>query len=129
MADLGEPNVEEILRLLRELVKWSKFESIPKLRTILEQNLPTDKEKRIYELSDGERSTRDIAKLSDVSHQTVANYWEKWSKLGIVDTTETKEGRYKRICSLEQVGLEIAKVEVTEIKDQEKEDDASVRDE
>jgi hypothetical protein len=129
MADLSEANVQEIIRLLRELVRWSKFEVIPKLRTVLEQNLPSDKEKKIYELSDGERSTRDIAKLSGVSHQTIANYWEKWSKLGIVDTTETKEGRYRRICSLEQVGLEVPEVKVTEIEQgQEKqEDDTSVR--
>jgi Trp operon repressor len=106
MADLTEATGQEITKLLRELVKWAKFETLPKLRTILEQNLPSDKEKLIYELSDGERSTRDIAKLVGVSHVTITNYWDKWSKLGIVDAAP-KEGRYMRICSLEQVGLEV----------------------
>ncbi len=61
----------------------------------------------IYEMSDGEHSTRDIAKLAGVSPQTVSNYWEKWGKLRIVEKSGTREGRSRRICSLEEVGLEI----------------------
>jgi transcription initiation factor TFIIIB Brf1 subunit/transcription initiation factor TFIIB len=110
VVNLSESNVEEMLILLRELVKWSKFESIPKLRTVLEQNLTNDKEKIIYEFSNGERSTRDVAKVADVSHVTVQNYWEKWSKLGIVDKSEKYEGRYRHICSLEEVGLTVPEV-------------------
>lgn len=124
MVDLSEATGQEITKLLRELVRWSKFETIPKLRTILEQNLPGEKEKMIYELSDGQRSTRDIAKLTGVSHQTIANYWEKWSKIGIVDTA-TKEGRYIAICSLQQVGLEAPKVKATDIEEEKQEVDTS----
>ena|SRR2546430_15544705 len=115
MGDLAETDVKEMLTLLRELVKWSKFESIPKLRIVLEQNLPGSKEKMIYELSDGERSTRDIARMVGVSHQTVANYWEKWSKLRIMDKSDTREGRSRQICSLEEVGLEAPEAEGAEI--------------
>ncbi len=114
MAELTDSNVQEMLTLMRELVRWSKFESIPKLRTVLEQNLLSDKEKIIYELSDGERSTRDIAKVVGGSNATVSNYWEKWSKLGIVDKSQKYEGRFKHICSLEEVGLEVPQVKVTE---------------
>ena len=127
MTDLSEANVQEIIRLLRDLVRWSKFESIPKLRAVLEQNLPNDKEKIIYEFSNGERSMRDVAKVADVSHVTVQNYWEKWSKVGIVDKSETYEGRYKRVCSLEEVGLEVPEVkEASQQGGKEKEADSSV---
>ncbi len=43
MTGLTEDDMKEMVLLLRELVKWSRFESIPRLRTVLEQNLPGDK--------------------------------------------------------------------------------------
>jgi transposase len=62
----------------------------------------------IYELSDGERSTREIAALLGLgSNATVANYWKKWNRLGIVEPSEKHQGRSRRICSLGEVGLTI----------------------
>jgi len=62
----------------------------------------------VYELSDGERTTREIARLANVgSHATVASYWKKWSKLGIVEPSPKRQGRFQRICSLEEVGLTV----------------------
>jgi hypothetical protein len=88
------------------LLKWTRFAGMQQLRTILTQNLTTDVEMLIYELSDGERTTREIAALSGVgSNATVANYWRKWSRLGIVEPSEKRQGRFRRICSLEEVGL------------------------
>jgi len=91
---------------LDQLLKWTRFAGMQQLRTILTQNLTTDIEMLIYELSDGERSTREIAGFSGVgSNATVASYWRKWSKLGIVEPSEKRQGRFRRICSLEEVGL------------------------
>jgi len=78
------------------------------LRTILTQTLKTDLEMLIYELSNGERSAREVATLAGVkSHVTILNYWRKWSKLGIVEPSEKRKGRFRRICSLEEVGLTV----------------------
>jgi transposase-like protein len=97
---------------LDQLLKWTRFAGMQQLRTILAQNLTTDKEALIYELSDGERSTREIAELSGVgSNATVANYWRKWSKLGIVEPSERHQGRFRRICSLEEVGLTVPPIQ------------------
>lgn len=92
---------------LDNLLKWTRFAGMQQLRTILSQNLTKDVEMIIYELSDGERSTREIAKLSGVSNATVANYWKRWSALGIVEPSEKREGRFRRICSLAEVGLTV----------------------
>jgi len=93
---------------LDQLLKWTRFAGMQQLRTILTQNLTTDVEMLIYELSDGERSTREIAGLSGVgSNATVASYWRKWSKLGIVEPSEKRQGRFRRNCSLEEVGLTV----------------------
>lgn len=91
---------------LDQLLKWTKFAGMQQLRTILTQNLTTDTEMLVYELSDGECTTREIARLAGVgSNATITNYWKKWSKVGIVEPSEKRRGRYQRICSLEEVGL------------------------
>jgi len=107
--------MSEELRILKniegkldQLLKWTRFAGMQQLRTILAQNLTTDPEMLIYELSDGERTTREIARLSNVgSHVTVVRFWEKWSKLGIVEPSQKRQGRFQRICSLEEVGLTV----------------------
>ena len=93
---------------LEELLKWTRLAGMQQLHEILTQNLKTDKEMLIFELSDGEKGTREIAKLTGVgSNATIASYWKKWSKVGIVESYPKYKGRYQRICSLEEVGLMI----------------------
>jgi hypothetical protein len=41
------------------------------------------------------------------SHAKVAKYWKKWSKLGIVEPSGRYPGRFRKICSLEEVGLTV----------------------
>jgi len=91
---------------LDQLLKWTKFAGMQQLRNILSQTLENDTATLIYELSDGRRGTREIAKLAGVkSNATVVAYWKKWSRIGIVEPSPTFQGRYQRICSLEEVGL------------------------
>jgi hypothetical protein len=93
---------------LDQLLKWTRFAGMQQLRTILTQNLTKDREMLIYELSDGKRSTREIAALLGIkSHVTVANYWKKWSVLGIVEPSEKYPGRFRKVCSLKEVGLTV----------------------
>lgn len=93
---------------LDQLLKWTRFAGMQQLRTILTQNLTTDVESLIYELSDGEHTTREIARLAGVgSNATVVNYWRKWNKIGIVELSQQRQGRFQKICSLEEVGLTV----------------------
>jgi hypothetical protein len=93
---------------LDQLLKWSRFAGLQQLKNLLTQNLTSDRELLVYELSDGERTTREIAALANVrSNATVVGYWRKWSKLGIVEPSQNRQGRFKRFCSLEEVGLTV----------------------
>jgi len=93
---------------LDSILKWTRFAGMQQLREILTQNLMNDTEMLVYELSDGEKSTREIAKLVGVgSNATIAALWKKWSKVGIMEPSHNYKGRYQRICSLEDVGLVI----------------------
>jgi len=100
--------LKSIEQKLDQLLKWTRFAGMQQLRTIMTQNLETDTEMLVYELSDGERTTREIARLAGVgSNATIAKYWKKWTKIGIVEPSEKRRGRYQRICSLEAVGLTV----------------------
>ena len=106
---MSEETLKEIVSTLHELLKWTKFSGMQQLKTILQSNLKTDTEMLVYELSDGTRGTREVARLAGIgSKTTVLNYWKKWGKVGIVMTVQNEEGRYQRICSLEEVGLTVA---------------------
>jgi len=110
---MSEATLREIATLLRELLKWSRFAGMQQLKSILTSTLASPQEKLVYELSDGERSTREIASMSGIGHTTVQRYWEKWRKVGIVEPAK-REGRFQRICSLEDVGLEMPTPPITQ---------------
>jgi hypothetical protein len=122
--------LKNIDRKLDRLLFWTRFAGMQQLRIILTQNLTTDTEMLVYELSDGERGTREIAGLSGVrSNATITNYWRKWSRLGIVEPSEKRLGRFRRICSLEEVGLTvppISRAEVTRTEAEPSEEDAAI---
>ena len=103
---MNEAKLAEIATTLRELLKWTRFGGMLRLKDILNQTLLTPVEKLVYELSDGNRSTREIARHIGKGHVTIFRYWEKWRKMGIIEPAE-REGRYRHICSLEEVGLEV----------------------
>lgn len=105
---MSEQTLKDIANTLRELLKWSKFAGMQQLRNVLSQTLKTDTEKIIYEFSDGTKGAREVAGAARVgSHATVLACWKKWSKVGIVEPSLSFQGRYQRICSLEEVGLEV----------------------
>lgn len=105
---LSEPILKVIASTLKDLLKWSRFSGMQQLRSVLVQNLTTDEEMLAYELSDGLRGTREVAKMTGIgSNATVARMWKKWSKIGIVEPSEKVLGRFQRICSLEEVGLTV----------------------
>lgn len=53
---------DEILKELKDQTKWLKFLALPKLKEILESYLDSDLNRRIYNLSDGKKSSPQIVK-------------------------------------------------------------------
>ena len=106
MPKINKPKTDEIE--LKELL--TRLESIEKLihennllvrilaQPILFESLHTifnsPKQLRAYELSDGERSTRDIGKLLNLDQKGISNWWREWEKEGIVKKVG-KKGQYK----------------------------------
>ena len=100
---------ESLLSKIDELIKWTKLIAKPRIRELINQNLESELEFAIYELSDGLKSTRDISTVLSrkVSHTTVLTSWQKWRRLGILEPSTKYKGRYGKICSLEELGITI----------------------
>ena len=106
----------DLLERLDELVFWTRLSAMPSIRKTVVDNLRTDIDKLVYQLSDGNRSTREIANTIKrggrrITHVTVANMWRKWAILDLVMPTQ-RRGRYMRVVSLESLGIEIPQLEV-----------------
>lgn len=105
---MSEAILNDIHKTLKEQLKWTRFIGVRQLKAVFEETLSKDDEKIVYELSDGERSTRDIEKLTTVGRTTVARMWDKWYKLGLMERSEKYGGgRMKRSFSLAEAGIEV----------------------
>lgn len=92
--------------LLIDIHKWIRFQGMQLANEVMKKTLIKDSDKLAYHFSDGRPSTQ-IAKLSGVSDFTIRAYWKSWAALGIVVPSPSYKGRYERVFSLEQFGLDI----------------------
>jgi predicted ArsR family transcriptional regulator len=100
----------DAVQILREILRWSRFENFPKLRKLLLDTLETDVEKLVYEFTDGERSRYDVAKEIGIPDSTVRNWWEGWYNIGILEPSGKRKGRPQKIVALEDMGIEVPKI-------------------
>jgi hypothetical protein len=98
---------DRMIELLTELVKWTKVTSIPKVKEILEGQLPTPKEKLAYKYSNGTRTIRDVSELSGRDIGSLSKDWKQWVREGIAERIPEKRGdRARSLFSLEDFGIE-----------------------
>jgi predicted ArsR family transcriptional regulator len=97
-------------QILREILKWSRFENFPKLRKLLLDTLATDVEKLVYELTDGERSRYDIVKELGIQDSIVRSWWDGWYNLGILEPSGKRKGRPQKVMALEDMGIDVPKI-------------------
>lgn len=96
-----------IIEILREILKWIKVTSIPHVKKLLLELLPSDEEKLAYQYSDG-RTSREVSRLVGVSHITITRWWKTWIRAGIAETIDVKGGeRARRVFSLEDFCIEV----------------------
>lgn len=105
---------DRTIELLEELVKWTKVTSIPRVRDLLLEILRSPEERIAYHSSDGEKTSREVGRISNVSHMTVANWWKTWIRAGIAESVSVRGGeRAKRIFSLDDFGIEVPPIRKT----------------
>ena len=106
-------NLENLTKMFAEFLTIYKFVNKKTIADMLSAELNKPQLFEIYQLTDGNNSTRDIAaKLTQkCTHVTVSNTWKRWALKGIVVPAETK-GRFKAAFNLEEYGI-------TEVKEEE----------
>ncbi len=107
---MSEQETEQV-KLLREILKWTKFSGMKGVKEVLDSAVNTDQKKVVYQLSDGSKPSLEIGRLAKCSDQTVRNYWKAWLKQGLGDTVSVRGGdRFKRAFDLEDFGIEVPPV-------------------
>jgi hypothetical protein len=96
----------EIKDVLMDILKWTKFQGMQQVKQVLETTLDNETKKLVYELSDG-MSSPAIARIAKVSPPTVRDYWKLWAPMGIVEIHPDYKKRYRRVFSLEEVGIAV----------------------
>lgn len=102
-------NEDRIVELLEELVYWTKETSFSEIRQRLLTNLQSPKEKMAYELSDGEKTTRQLTSKLKVGNDTITTWWTNWIAAGIAESITTKGGGHRAVrkFSLKDFGIEV----------------------
>lgn len=95
-----------ILAELREQTKWLRLAGFQLLRSELSHLLRTDKQRAVYELSDGQRTVRDVAKLAGVGVGSVSRLWSVWIAAGVCTESQLASGRAQHLAPLSQLGLD-----------------------
>lgn len=119
-----QEKIDSIESTLRDILKWTRFANITKLKDTLEKELEIDEKKLAYENSDGVNGIREVAVASGAPQDTVYGWWQKWFRLGLVVESEERKGRMMKIVSLDDVGIKIPK---KQIKPSEKQESSEVQ--
>ena len=104
---------EDLVKIMKDMLKWLKFFGFEKLKKILDENFNEEYEYLLYEQSDGLKTTRELAENLPISRETKTSYWDKWTELGIMEKIPVKGGgtRGKKIFTLSELGIDISKFE------------------
>ena len=108
----------EQTNVLKEILKWIKVSAIKDIKSVLEDEFKdNDIKKQVYQLSDGTKGTKKIAKLvKHKTYSTILRYWKSWEKLGLGESIPIKGGkRFQHSFNLKDFGIKI-----TEIKEDSK---------
>lgn len=98
----------EQTQLLREILKWIKFEGMSQVKSVLTATLESDADRLAYQKSDGTIGTVALGKLVGVSNKTIDNMWDAWQKMGLGEKIPSRGGtRFKRSFDLEGFGIKV----------------------
>ena len=78
----------------------------PNIKRTFDENLKTDTEKLVYDLSDG-KSSPFIASTVGIDPSTVRDYWRKWADAGMMEVCPKYKRRFCKLFSLGELGIEM----------------------
>ena len=107
---------DEQIALLKEIVKWVRFNGFSQVKDVLQTTLDSNKKKLAYNLSDGNNTTRAISQKSGIGQPHIVELWKDWSTLGLGEYVKVNGyRRFERSFDLKMFGITISETQ-TEIK-------------
>lgn len=100
--------MDALLEELQAQTPWLRLLGLQALKPVLGDTLRTEKQRRAYELSDGVRTTREVASAAGVGAGSVSRWWTTWARLGLMTESPTHAGRWMHLASLTDLGLDVA---------------------
>lgn len=87
-------NNNQTNKLLKEILKWQRLQGMDILKKkIKEEGLFSDKNQIVaYYHSDGKKSSREIAKITNIGYKTIQALWKKWIYVKIAEPSEKYKG-------------------------------------
>ena len=122
---MSEENLDpqkRTIELLEELLKWTKASTRPVIKKLFEDNIQTDMEKLVYELSDS-KSSPVIASTVGIDPKTVRDYWGRWANAGMMEICPNYKRRYCKTFSLSELGIEVPEIKQEQQTEEENEDE------
>lgn len=103
---MGNSENERLLEIMTEFLTIYKLVNRKQISDVLYSELNTQQLIEIYQLTDGTRSTRELATAlkNKCSHNSVSRAWHKWALSGIVVSVKQK-GRYRAAFNLAEYGI------------------------
>lgn len=110
-------SIEMLVNTLNEILTWVRITSYPVVSDILvkEFDNPSDSveaknlKRKVYSLTDGKRSTREIEKLmgGKIKFASIATYQRRWRKQGLAVSIDpgNPQSKTKRVFDLEDFDL------------------------
>lgn len=87
----------ETNELLKEILKWQKIQAKAAVRPLVLSLLDSKEKRKVYELTDGTFTVKQISERAGVATGTISNWWNNWLSEGIL----YQEGnRYIKVVSI-----------------------------
>jgi hypothetical protein len=97
---------DEELRLLKEIVRWTRETALPVARDRVERQLDSDSKKRVYAaMADGTQSVKGLETSTGANHNDIRSWQKTWEVEGIVEPGASYP---KAVFTLQELGIEPA---------------------
>ena len=105
------PSLDELavrhLEVAEEQLYWLRAAAIPQVRNTVEAALTSSKERKAFELCDGDRTSTEVGKAVGVPKTTLSGWTRKWRNLGIAYETDERKIRHLTSLAALELPLEI----------------------
>ncbi len=106
MPESDGPSIDSrVVGLLEEMTRLVRFLALREARQIAQTELDTEEKQRVFSLTNGARSVRDISEITKVNKNTVSKWWREWHAVGLVESATGTNRTRRVVFSLSDLGL------------------------